>query len=208
MIIGPLANVKIIEIAGIGPAAMCAMLLSDLGATVLKVDRVEASGLGFPRPLRFNLVMRGRKVISLDLKRPDAVELVLKLVEQADGLIDPFRPGVAERLGIGPEACLRRNPRIVFGRATGWGQTGPLAKAAGHDLNYIAITGALHMMGRKGQPPTPPMNLLGDYAGGALYLALGMVAAILEARQSGQGQVVDSAIVDGTISLLTPLLGL
>jgi alpha-methylacyl-CoA racemase len=187
---------------------MCAMLLADLGATVLKIDRVEPSGLGFPRPLRFNLVMRGRKVIALDLKRPEAVDLVLRLVEQADGLIDPFRPGVAERLGIGPEQCLHRNAKLVFGRATGWGQTGPLAAAAGHDLNYIALTGALHMIGRKGQPPTPPVNLLGDYAGGALYLALGMVSAILEARQSGQGQVVDSSIVDGTISLLTPLLGL
>lgn len=205
---GPLAGVKLIEIAGIGPGPMCAMLLADLGATVLKIDRVEPSGLGFPRPLRYHLVMRGRRVIALDLKRADAVALVLRLVEEAEGLIEPFRPGVAERLGIGPEACLLRNPRLVYGRATGWGQDGPLAAAAGHDLNYIAVTGALHMIGRRGQPPTPPLNLVGDYAGGALYLALGMVSAILEARGSGLGQVVDAAIVDGTISLMTPLLGL
>ncbi len=187
---------------------MCAMLLADLGATVLKVDRLEPSGLGFPRPLKFSLAMRGRKVISLDLKRPEAVELVLRLVENADGMIDPFRPGVIERLGIGPDECLRRNPRIVVGRATGWGQTGPLSQSAAHDLNYIALTGALHMIGRKGQPPTPPVNFLGDYAGGALYLALGMVSAILESRHSGKGQVVDSSIIDGTASLMSPVLGL
>ena len=184
------------------------MLLADLGATVLKIDRIEPSGLGFPRPLKYSLAMRGRKVIAVDLKKPEAVKLVLQLVEQADGLIDPFRPGVTERLGIGPEACLARNPRLVYGRATGWGQTGPLAQSAAHDLNYIALTGALHMIGRKGQPPTPPVNFLGDYAGGALYLAFGMVAALLEAKHSGQGQVVDASIVDGTLSLMTPILGL
>ena len=205
---GPLDGLKLIELAGIGPGPMCAMLLADLGAMVLKIDRVEPSGLGFPRPLQYQFVMRGRKVIALDLKRPEAVRLVLRLVERADGLIDPFRPGVAERLGIGPGECLARNPRLVFGRATGWGQTGPLALAAGHDLNYIALTGALHMIGRKGQPPTPPLNVLGDYAGGGLYLALGMLAAILEARSSGKGQVVDASIVDGTLSLLAPILGL
>lgn len=205
---GPLADLKLIELPGMGPGPMGAMLLADLGATVLRIDRVEPSGLGFPRPLQYTYVMRGRRVIALDLRRPEAVRLVLRLVESADGLIDPFRPGVAERLGIGPEQCFERNPKLVFGRATGWGQTGPLAQAAGHDLNYIALTGALHMIGRKGQPPTPPINLLGDYAGGGLYLALGMLAAIWESRRSGRGQVVDASIVDGTISLLTPIFGL
>ena len=205
---GPLKGMKIIELAGIGPGPMCAMLLADLGATVLRIERKEPVDLGNPRPLKFNLLLRNRKSIALDLKAPAAVELVFKLVAAAAGLIEGFRPGVAERLGLGPEPCLARNPRLVYGRMTGWGQTGPLASAAGHDLNYIALTGALASIGRKGQPPTPPLNLLGDYAGGSLYLAMGMLAAVIEARQSGQGQVVDAAIVDGTASLMTSVFGL
>lgn len=205
---GPLKGMKVIELAGIGPGPMCAMLLADLGATVLRIDRREPVDLGTPRPLKYNLLLRNRKSIALDLKQPAAVELVLKLVSDADGLIEGFRPGVVERLGLGPDVCLARNPRLVYGRMTGWGQSGPLASAAGHDLNYIALTGALHSIGRKGQPPTPPINLLGDYAGGSLYLAMGMLAAVIEARQSGKGQVVDAAIVDGTASLMTSVFGL
>lgn len=199
---------KIVELAGIGPGPMCAMLLADLGATVLRIDRKQPVDLGNPRPLKFNLLLRNRKAIALDLKQPAAVELVLDLVSQADGLIEGFRPGVVERLGLGPEPCFARNPRLVYGRMTGWGQSGPLSMAAGHDLNYIALTGALHSIGRKGQPPTPPLNLLGDYAGGSLYLAMGMLAAVIEARQSNKGQVVDAAIVDGTASLMTSIYGL
>jgi alpha-methylacyl-CoA racemase len=179
-----------------------------MGATVLRIDRTAPSGLGMPRPLRYNLLLRGRKALALDLKRPDAVALVLRLVERADALVEGFRPGVTERLGIGPEPCLARNPRLVYGRMTGWGQTGPLAEAAGHDLNYIALTGALHAIGRAGQPPTPPLNLLGDFGGGALYLAFGLLCALFEAQRSGKGQVVDAAIVDGTASLMTQFHGL
>jgi len=205
---GPLKGMKIVELAGIGPGPMCAMLLADLGATVLRIDRKEPVDLGNPRPLKYNLLLRNRKVIGVDLKQPAAVELVLELVSQADGLIEGFRPGVTERLGLGPDVCFARNPRLVYGRMTGWGQDGPLAPAAGHDLNYIALAGALHSIGRKGQAPTPPLNLLGDYAGGSLYLAMGMLAAVIEARQSGNGQVVDAAIVDGTASLMTSIFGL
>ena len=205
---GPLKGMKVIELAGIGPGPMCAMLLADLGATVLRIDRKVPIDLGTPRPLKYNLLLRNRKSIALDLKQPAAVELVLNLVSDADGLIEGFRPGVVERLGLGPEACFARNPRLVYGRMTGWGQSGPLAAAAGHDINYIALPGALHSIGRKGEPPTPPLNLLGDYAGGSLYLAMGMLAAVIEARQSGKGQVVDAAIVDGAASLMTSAFGL
>ncbi|HEX2826234.1 MAG TPA: CaiB/BaiF CoA-transferase family protein [Burkholderiales bacterium] len=205
---GPLHGMKVVELAGIGPGPMCAMLLADLGATVLRVDRKQPVDLGTPRPLAYNLLLRNRHSIAVDLKQPDAVELVLKLVGQADALIEGFRPGVAERLGLGPDVCLARNAKLVYGRMTGWGQEGPLARAAGHDLNYIAITGALAAIGRKDQPPTPPLNLLGDYAGGSLYLAMGILAGIIEARQSGKGQVVDAAIVDGTANLMTSIYGL
>ena len=205
---GPLKGVKIVELAGIGPGPMCAMLLADLGATVLRVDRKEQVDLGTPRPLEFNLLLRNRKSIALDLKQRAAVDLLLDLVGKADALIEGFRPGVTERLGLGPTECLGRNPKLVYGRMTGWGQAGPLAHAAGHDLNYIALTGALHAIGRRGAPPTPPLNLLGDYAGGSLYLAMGMLAAIIEARESAQGQVVDAAIVDGTASLMTSAFGM
>ena len=205
---GPLKGMKVVELAGIGPGPMCAMLLADLGATVLRIDRKEPVDLGTPRPLKYNLLLRNRKSIALDLKKAAAVELVLNLVSDADALMEGFRPGVVERLGLGPDVCLARNPRLVYGRMTGWGQSGPLAPAAGHDLNYIALTGALNAIGRKGAPPTPPLNLLGDYAGGSLYLAMGMLAAIIEARQSGKGQVVDAAIVDGAASLMTSVYGL
>ncbi|MCP1572919.1 crotonobetainyl-CoA:carnitine CoA-transferase CaiB-like acyl-CoA transferase [Herbaspirillum rubrisubalbicans] len=205
---GPLEGVKIIELAGIGPGPMCAMLLADLGATVLRIDRKEPSGLGIQRPLRFDLLLRNRKVIALDLKDPQAIELVLELVANADGLIEGFRPGVTERLGLGPDACLTRNPKLAYGRITGWGQEGPLAQFAGHDLNYIAITGVLNAIGRQGQLPSVPLNLIGDYAGGSLYLAMGMLAAIMHARAGGQGQVVDAAIVDGTASLATTFYGM
>jgi crotonobetainyl-CoA:carnitine CoA-transferase CaiB-like acyl-CoA transferase len=206
--VGPLAGIKVVELAGIGPGPMCAMLLADLGATVLRIDRPEPSDLGIPRPLRYDLLLRGRRSLALDLKRPEGKALALRLVERADALIEGFRPGVTERLGLGPDDCLARNPRLVYGRVTGWGQEGPLAHAAGHDINYIALAGALHAFGRHGQPPTPPLNLLGDFAGGALYLALGLVCGILEARRSGEGQVVDAAMVDGTASLMTAFHGM
>jgi crotonobetainyl-CoA:carnitine CoA-transferase CaiB-like acyl-CoA transferase len=197
---GPLAGVKIVELAGIGPGPMCAMLLADLGATVLRIDRRQPVKLGIERPVRYNLLLRNRKTIALDLKDPAAIELVLTLVEGADALIEGFRPGVAERLGLGPQACLARNPKLVYGRMTGWGQEGPLAQYAGHDL--------LNAIGRSGQPPSIPLNLIGDYAGGSLYLAMGLLAAILHARNGGAGQVVDAAIVDGTASLATTFFGM
>jgi crotonobetainyl-CoA:carnitine CoA-transferase CaiB-like acyl-CoA transferase len=205
---GPLAGIKVVEIAGIGPGPLAAMFLADLGANVIRVDRKEPSGLGAPRPVRFDLGLRNRKSVRVNLKDPAAVEMVLELVDQADALIEGFRPGVMERLGLSPDACLSRNPRLVYGRVTGWGQEGPLAQVAGHDLNYIAITGALNAMGREGQAPTMPLNILGDYAGGSLYLAFGLLAGILEARGSGKGQVVDAAMVDGVASLMTVTLGL
>lgn len=205
---GPLQGIRIVEFAGIGPAPMAAMTLADMGATVLRIDRPVASGLGIERPLEYNLLLRNRRNIALDLKDPAAKELVLELLETADALIEGFRPGTMERLGLGPGICLARNPRLVYGRMTGWGQDGPLAQAAGHDLNYIALTGVLNWIGREQQPPTPPLNLVGDYAGGGLYLALGILAAILEARGSGQGQVVDAAIVDGTAALATSAFGM
>jgi alpha-methylacyl-CoA racemase len=205
---GPLVGVKVVEIAGIGPGPLAAMFLADLGATVIRVDRKEPSGLGAPRPVEFDLGLRNRKSIRVDLKDPAAVEMVLELIADADGLIEGFRPGVMERLGLGPDICLARNPRLVYGRVTGWGQEGPLSQVAGHDLNYIAITGALHAMGRAGQPPTPPLNVLGDYAGGSLYLAFGLLAGMLEARSSGKGQVIDAAMVDGVASLMTVTMGM
>jgi alpha-methylacyl-CoA racemase len=208
LIMGPLAGIRIVEITGVGPAPMAAMLLADLGATVLRVDRMESSGLGIELEARFELLHRSRKVIAVDLKKPEGAALVLRLAAAADAFIEGFRPGVAERLGIGPEPCLQRNPRLVYGRMTGWGQEGPLAAAAGHDLNYIALVGALHAIGRAGQKPTPPLNLAADFGGGALYLAFGMVCALLEAQRSGKGQVVDAAMIDGAASLMTLFYGL
>ncbi|CAI8846257.1 Alpha-methylacyl-CoA racemase [Pseudomonas sp. IT-P74] len=205
---GPLTGVKIIELAGIGPGPMAAMLLADMGATVLRIERREAVDLGVKKPLKYNLLLRNRQAIALDLKDPQAVALVKELLQNADALIEGFRPGVTERLGLGPDECLAVNPRLVYGRITGWGQTGPLAKAAGHDINYIALTGVLNAIGRQGQLPSIPLALLGDMSGGALYLTIGVLAALLEARQSGKGQVVDAAIVDGTASMATVFYGL
>jgi alpha-methylacyl-CoA racemase len=205
---GPLTGYKVIEFAGIGPAPMCAMLLSDLGAEVVRIDRTADAGLGISLDTRFSLLNRGRRSVAFDLKRPEAIDAVLRLTDRADALIEGFRPGVMERLGLGPDVCLGRNPRLVYGRMTGWGQEGPLASAAGHDINYIALAGALHAIGRPGQPPVPPLNLIGDFGGGALYLAFGLVTALLETQKSGKGQVVDVAMVDGTASLMTAIYGM
>jgi len=199
---GPLSGVKVLEFAGIGPGPFCAMLLSDMGADVIRIDRKGAQGGS-----KFDITARGRKSIALDLKNPDAIETVLKLVEQADILQEGFRPGVMERLGLGPDVVLKRNPKIVYGRMTGWGQEGPLALAAGHDINYISLTGALHAIGPKEGKPVPPLNLVGDFGGGALYLAMGMLAALLSARDTGKGQVVDTAMTDGATSLMSMFFG-
>jgi alpha-methylacyl-CoA racemase len=197
----------VIEMAGIGPAPMCAMLLADAGAEVLRIDRPSPSGLGIDKPVRFDLLARSRRSVAVDLKHPDGIALVLDLVRGADALIEGFRPGTMERLGLGPDVCLEARPSLVYGRVTGWGQTGPLAQAAGHDLNYIALSGALHATGRAGAPPTPPLNLVGDFGGGALYLAFGVLAALLHARQTGTGQVVDAAMVEGAANLMTMFYG-
>jgi alpha-methylacyl-CoA racemase len=205
---GPLAGLKVIEFAGIGPAPMCAMLLSDLGALVLRIDRTQEAGLGVPTDPRFDLLNRGRPSLALDLKSADGAALALRLVDKADALIEGFRPGVMERLGLGPDVCLGRNPRLVYGRMTGWGQDGPLAHTAGHDLDYIALIGALHAIGRAGERPLPPLNLVADFGGGALYLAVGLLAALWERQRSGRGQVIDAAMVDGAASLMTLTYGL
>ena len=199
---GPLHGVKVIEFAGIGPGPFCAMLLSDMGAEVVRIDRKGGRGAN-----KFDITSRGRRSIALDLKRPEAVEVALKLIAQSDALLEGFRPGVMEKLGLGPDVALKRNPKMVYGRMTGWGQTGPLAHAAGHDINYIALTGALHAIGRKGDSPVPPLNLVGDFGGGALYLAFGMACALFEARGSGKGQVVDCAMTDGAASLMSMFYG-
>jgi alpha-methylacyl-CoA racemase len=195
---GPLVGVKIVEFAGIGPGPFCGMLLADLGADVVRIDRAESAGRGHP-----DLANRGKRSIAVDLKKPEGVEAALSLIEKADGLLEGFRPGVMERLGVGPDVALKRNPRLVYGRMTGWGQTGPWSQMAGHDIDYIALTGALHTMGRKDEPPVPPLNLVGDFGGGALYLAFGLLAGIIEAKSSGKGQVVDCAMIDGAASLMT-----
>jgi len=205
---GPLNGIKIVELAGIGPGPMAAMLLADMGATVLRIDREVPANLGVHRPLNCDVTLRSRKVVALNLKKAEHVERVLRLVEEADALIEGFRPGVTERLGLGPEDCFGRNEKLVYGRMTGFGQDGPMAHAAGHDLNYIAMSGALAAIGREGQSPTPPLNLVGDYGGGALYLVVGVLAALLEARTSGKGQVVDSAMVDGAASLMAAPFGM
>jgi len=205
--VGPLDGIRIVELAGIGPAPHAGMLLSDLGAEVIRVDRTKGGTFGDWKERRFDVLGRGRRSIALDLKHPRGVEIVWRLVERADALIEGYRPGVAERLGVGPDACLERNPRLVYGRMTGWGQTGPLASAAGHDINYVALTGALHAIGAAGGPPTIPLNLVGDFGGGSLYLAFGVVCALLEAGRSGRGQVVDAAMVDGVSSLMAAIYG-
>jgi alpha-methylacyl-CoA racemase len=205
---GPLAGTRVIELAGVGPGPMCAMLLADLGATVLRIERKGPVELGIRRPLKYDLLLRSRKSIALDLKDPAAVAVALQLISKADALIEGFRPGVTERLGLGPDVCLQRNPKLIYGRMTGWGQTGPLAQTAGHDIGYIALTGVLNAIGRRNAPPTIPLNLLGDYAGGSLFLALGIVAALLEAQKSGSGQVIDAAMVDGAACLATTFFGM
>ncbi|KRB47496.1 MULTISPECIES: CaiB/BaiF CoA-transferase family protein [unclassified Terrabacter] len=205
---GPLAGVRVVELAGIGPAPFAAMLLADLGADVIRVDRPGEPSLPVPLPPESDLLRRGRPSVALDLKHPDGLATTLDLVEQADVLLEGYRPGVAERLGLGPDDCLARNPRLVYGRMTGWGQDGPLAHSAGHDIGYVAVTGALHAIGRAGGPPQVPVNLVGDFGGGALYLVVGVLAALLEARTSGRGQVVDAAIVDGTAHLSSLVVGL
>ena len=199
---GPLAGYRVIEIAGIGPGPFAAMMLADMGAEVIRVDRA-----GAVRPLpgtpHFDVLMRGRRNVAVDLKQPEGVEALLTLVESADALIEGFRPGVMERLGVGPDVCLARNPKLVFGRMTGWGQDGPYAQAAGHDINYIALAGALAHFGRAGEAPVPPLNMVGDFGGGGMFLAYGIVCALLEAQRSGAGQVVDTAMVDGAAVLMS-----
>ncbi len=204
---GPLTGVKVLEVAGIGPGPFCGMLLADMGADVLRVDRLQASDLGLPVEPKYDIMSRGRRSIALDLKQPAAIETVLQIAARADALIEGFRPGVTERLGLGPEACLARNPRLVYGRITGWGQDGPLAQAAGHDINYIALSGALHAIGREGAAPVPPLNLVGDFGGGGMVLAFGIVCALFEARASGKGQVIDAAMSEGAASLMAMFYG-
>ena len=206
---GPLTGLKVIELAGIGPAPMAAMMLSDMGAEVIRVDRLTASGLGIPMPKKFNFLGRGRKSIAVDLKNPEGIDALLELIDKADIVIEGFRPGVMERLGMGPDVCLERNPKLVFGRVTGWGQEGPLSKSAGHDLNYIALSGALHAIGRSNdEPPTPPLNLVGDFGGGTMFIVVGILAALHEVKNSGKGQVVDAGMVDGALSLMTSIYGM
>jgi alpha-methylacyl-CoA racemase len=199
--------VKVIELVGIGPGPFAAMLLADLGADVVRVHRARSVERGFD-PGGVPIMDRNRRSIGVDLKNPEGVETVLRLVESADALLEGYRPGVTERLGVGPDACLARNPKLVYGRMTGWGQDGPLASAAGHDINYIALAGALAHFGRAGEKPTPPLNLVGDFGGGGLMLAFGIVCAVLEARTSGQGQVVDAAMVDGAATLMSFVWGM
>lgn len=198
---GPLSGLKVLEFAGLGPGPFCGMLLSDLGADVVRIDR-KGSGRDSPA----EVTARGRRSVALDLKSPAAIEACLTLMESADGLIEGFRPGVMERLGLGPDIALARNPRLVYGRMTGWGQTGPYAKAAGHDMNYIAISGALAAIGTEDKP-VPPLNLVGDFGGGALYLAFGLLAGVIHARATGQGQVIDCAMSDGAASLMAMFYG-
>lgn len=205
---GPLHGIRIVELSGIGPGPMAAMMLGDMGADIIRVDRLQPHPMDRLVDRQYVVSGRNRRAIAIDLRKPEGAEIVLRLAEKADGFIEPFRPGVAERLGIGPEACLARNPGLVYGRITGWGQEGPLARRAGHDINYIAVTGALHAIGREGQKPVPPLNLLGDFGGGGMLLAYGMVCGVVEALKSGRGQVIDAAMVDGAAALLGSIFGL
>ena len=204
---GPLSGVRILELEAIGPAPFAGMLLADMGADVLVVDRPASSDLGLKRERWYDVMMRGKRSVTLDLKSPGAVEVVLSLVSKADALIEGFRPGVMERLGLGPDEVLKKNPRLVYGRMTGWGQDGPLAPRAGHDINYIALAGVLNAFGRRGEPPVPPLNLVGDFGGGGMLLGFGVVCALLEAQRSGRGQVIDAAMVDGASLLAAMFAG-
>lgn len=202
---GPLTGVKVVELQGIGPGPYCGMMLADMGAEIIRIDRAASVG----RPANTtDILARGRKSIAVDLKKPEAVETVLKLIEGADVLIEGFRPGVTERLGIGPDVCLERNPRLVYGRMTGWGQTGAMASAAGHDINYISLSGALHAIGEKDRNPVPPLNLVGDFGGGGMLLAFGIAAALFETSRSGKGQVIDAAMTDGSALLMNAIFGI
>ena len=204
---GPLTGVKVVEFAGIGPGPFSCMMLADMGAEVIRVDRaVNVGGEGKVEP-KYNNLLRGRKNLAIDLKNPEGVELALQLCEKADILIEGFRPGVMERLGLGPDVMFKRNPKIVYGRMTGWGQDGPISHTAGHDINYISLSGALHAIGPLDGPPVPPLNLVGDFGGGALYMVVGALAAYIEAQKSGQGQVVDTSMVEGSASLMTSMFG-
>lgn len=205
---GPLRGIRVVEIAGIGPGPVCGMLLADMGAEVLLVERGMQGDAGIPKPRRFEVPHRGKASITLDLKNPTDKAVAAGLIDVADVVIEGFRPGTMERLGLGPEVCLARNPRLVYGRMTGYGQNGPLAKVAGHDLNYISLTGALHAIGRAGGPPTPPLNLVGDYAGGSMLLAFGITSALVERQSSGRGQVIDAAMVEGAALLMASLFGM
>jgi alpha-methylacyl-CoA racemase len=200
---GPLEGIRIVELAGIGPAPFAGMMLADAGADIIRIDRSERAIYPPHSEPHVDLLNRGRRSVAVDLKHPEGVSLVLQLVERADGLMEGFRPGVAERLGVGPDVCLGRNPKLVYGRMTGWGQEGPLARSAGHDIDYISVAGALEPVGRSGQRPVPPLNLVGDFGGGGMLLAYGMLAAIISAQRTGSGQVVDAAMVDGAASLMT-----
>ena len=204
---GPLSGVRVVEVAGIGPGPFCAMMLADMGAEVIRVDRAQNVRAG-GRPASNDVLARGRRNVALDLKHPDAVETFLQLVDRADAVVEGFRPGVMERLGIGPDVCLARNPKLVFGRMTGWGQEGPYASAAGHDINYIALAGVLAHIGTADSGPVPPLNLVGDFGGGGMFLAYGVVCALFEASRSGKGQVIDAAMVDGAALLMGALWGL
>jgi alpha-methylacyl-CoA racemase len=205
---GPLEGVKVIEIAGIGPGPFCAMMLADMGADVVRIDRGQNVRAEAPAEPPLDLLHRGRRSVGVDLKNPDGVACVLRLVEQADVILEGFRPGVMERLGLGPDVCLERNPRLIYGRMTGFGQTGPMAQAAGHDINYIALAGALDSIGRAGEAPLAPLNLVGDFGGGGMLLAFGVLAALVERQRSDQGQIVDAAMVDGAAVLMTMMHGM
>lgn len=205
---GPLGGLRVIELSGLGPGPFASMMLADLGADVIKVDRASSVRGGNPEAPPADVLSRNRQSIGIDLKSPDGVETVLKLVERADVLIEGFRPGVCERLGLGPEVCMERNPKLIFGRMTGWGQDGPWASRAGHDINYLALSGTLSMIGRKGERPVPPVNLVGDFGGGGMLMAFGVLAAVFERSTSGEGQVVDAAMVDGSALLASMMYGL
>ncbi|MFQ5514410.1 MAG: CaiB/BaiF CoA transferase family protein [Myxococcota bacterium] len=205
---GPLEGVRVVEFAGIGPGPFCGMMLADMGAEVLRLERADRTRPESESLPPEDVLNRGRRILGVDLKKPEGIELALRLLERADVLIEGFRPGVMERLGLGPDVCLERNPRLIYGRMTGWGQDGPLAHAAGHDINYIALAGALEPIGRPGEPPVPPLNLVGDFGGGGMLLAFGILAALVERSRSGRGQVIDAAMVDGAAALMAIFFGM